>query len=156
MSFSEDIFEMRKILKKQAILKPATKAVKKVSVNEVSPLFKPATDADVSTRPLLPVWYHIFSWQDDKNSTDEYTEDYTAAVKMAKRLVRDGWDEVRIEATDDEEDSDGDMVWIGGVCMNFDNEPRIDVDYSREQAEADVARGIDEALAESEKALRRE
>jgi len=101
------------------------------------PMFKAASDEEVSNRPEPKITniYHVYDRNDDSNSTDGWIYNFEEAKAYAKALVRDGWGGVRIEEMEDSEDAeDGDIIWFGG-----DDE---DSDYTREQADADSKLGL--------------
>lgn len=103
---------------------------------EQSP-FQPAGAEEVKKRRAEykgEIRYHVFDWADDYNTTDKWFEDFEAAEEYAKKLVRSDYTKVRIEELEDDEDT-GDIIWFAGDDEDTDN------DYSRAQADADIAVG---------------
>ena len=129
------------------------------SVNEKD-IFKGASKEETAKRQAEwqathPFMYHVFDWDDLNNKTDEWFEGphaYEDAEEYAKKLVRSGYEKVRIEKLEHEEQDPGDMVWSGGGSP--EDKDWGEDDYTREQAEADLKaglQGIEESVNEKDK-----
>jgi ribosomal protein S27AE len=107
-------------------------------------VFKAASKKQINKRPKPEAFftYHVFSWDDENNHTDQWIDSLPEAEEYAKRLVRAGWSRVRIEEIA-EDDDDGEIIWFGGD----EDSP----DYSLKDAETDIKAGasVDASLIEA-------
>ena len=105
-------------------------------------LFKPASLEDHENRPKpkLEETYHIFAFHN--GGSDHYTDNYTDAVRIAKNMVRDGEDRVRIYVEDydpsTDSESNEELIWCGGL----EDDGSDDGNYTRAQADEDVKNGM--------------
>jgi hypothetical protein len=61
--------------------------------------------------------YHVFSWQDDSNKTDVFTESWKKALRYYRKLKKEGWNQRRLycEVYETEEDFEYDNYEERGI-----------------------------------------